>query len=66
MKAITDQEEYEEVQTYCFSISVEEQIMQVDEQSSSAPAQEYQVIPALDEYFVIGEYGTELGPYNVK
>ena len=24
------------------------------------------MLPALDEYFVIGEYGTELGPYNVK
>ena len=40
--------------------------MQVEEQSSYALTQEYQVLPELDDYFMIGEYGTELGPYNVK
>ena len=66
MQAVIDHEDYEEVLTYCFTINVEEQIEQVDEQILPVLAQEYQVFPALDDYFVMGEYGTELGPYNVK
>ena len=66
MQAVIDHEDYEEVLTYCFTINVEEQIEQVDEQILPVLAQEYQVLPARDDYFVMGEYGTELGPYNVK